>query len=90
MSSRSPAGRPRCFRIARSEQVYALHPDMKGTAKAARPIETSYLDYRRIEGFLMPTRIVNRDRRTGEVVQTVTVRSIRVNQPVEAAVFESR
>ena len=81
---------PRTFRIVRSLQTYALHPDMEGEAARTRTIETTYADYRRVAGYLFPMRLENRDRDSGKVVQTVIVREVRINEPLEAAIFESR
>jgi hypothetical protein len=81
---------PRTFRIARSVQSYALHPDMDGEAGKTRSVESKYLDYRRIAGYVFPMRIENRDRENGAIVQTVVVRDLRVNEALDPGVFTGR
>jgi hypothetical protein len=81
---------PRTFRIARMEQEYALHPDMQGAAGQLRRIESTWLDYRQTGGLILPMRIVNRDRDSGEIVQSIAVREVRVNEPLDAGIFDSR
>jgi hypothetical protein len=78
------------FRIVRSLQTYALHPDMKGEAAKPRTIETTHGDYRRVAGYFFPMRLENRDRDSGEIIQTVVVRDLRVNEPLEPGIFDSR
>jgi hypothetical protein len=81
---------PRTFRIARMEQEYALHPDMQGAPGQLRRIESTWLDYRQSGDLILPMRIVNRDRDSGEIVQSIVVREVRVNEPLEAGIFDSR
>jgi hypothetical protein len=80
----------RSYRIVRSVQTYALHPDLDGEARKVRTIESLYRDYRRLDGYWFPMRIENRDRSSGELVQTVTVRALRINDPMESTLFDSR
>ena len=53
-------------------------------------IETSYEDYRPVEGVLFPHRQVERQLATGEVLATVTVRRIRLNPPLGPERFAPR
>ena len=78
---------PSTWLIDRDRQRRALHVDVD---PAPVWIETSYEDYRPVEGVLFPHRQVERQLATGEVLATVTVRRIRLNPPLGPERFAPR
>lgn len=65
---------PRTRLIARSRDASALHPDADAATHAS---ETTWSDYRRVDGVLRAFRSVRTDLRSGHWKQTVQVESVR-------------
>ena len=75
---------PDTFLIASEVQTSALHPDIDATETRQEDFSS---DYRVTAGVLFPEKSEKRNIDTGEVMQTVTVNSRRVNAPVDPAHF---
>jgi hypothetical protein len=70
--------------IACELDTSALHPDLDSGKDA---FETRRLDYQPTAGVLFFRRSVKRKRSSGEIVQTVRVRSVAVNPALDEALF---
>ncbi len=70
--------------IERDRQRRALHVDVD---PAPVWIETSYEDYRVVDGVQFAHRQVERELAGGKLLSTVTIRAIRINPPVAAGRF---
>lgn len=75
---------PDTWLIERDRQLRALHVDVDPTAEW---IETAYEDYRPVDGVMYAHRQVERQVASGAVLATVTVRTLRVNPPLEPGRF---
>ncbi len=73
--------------IERDRQLRALHVDVDPEPVW---IETSYEDYRPVDGVQFAHRQVERELASGKLLSTVTVRTIRVNPAVAAGRFAPR
>ncbi len=76
---------PRTHLIARSRDVRALHPDID---PATAQLETTFGDYRRIDGMVRPFLSTQVDLRNGQWLQTTRVQSIRSLPALPDAWFE--
>jgi hypothetical protein len=78
---------PQSWRITRRREVRALHPDIDPTPTT---IETRYSDYRSIDGLWFSFSSQNVDLQTGKVLETVRVKTIKVNPAIDPAIFTRR
>lgn len=62
----------------------ALHPDMNA---AEVWIEKRFSDFRAVDGRLFPFLEQQIDLRSGAVLQTSTIRAVRVNLPFDPSLF---
>jgi hypothetical protein len=76
---------PDNWRIERSRDVTALHPDVDASKKS---FETRYSDYRMQDGVLRSFRSEKYDLNTGEKVQTTVIKSIETNPVLDPKMFE--
>jgi hypothetical protein len=76
---------PENWRIERSRDVAALHPDVDAAKKS---FETRYSDFRMQDGVLRSFRSEKFDLDTGEKVQTTVIRSIETNPVLDPKIFE--
>ena len=76
---------PDNWRIERSRDVTALHPDVDASKKS---FETRYSDYRMQDGVLRSFRSEKYDLNSGEKVQTTVVQSITTNPELDPKMFE--
>jgi hypothetical protein len=70
---------PETWMIERDRQQRALHVDVD---PAPEWIETIYRDFRAVSGVLFAHRQVERQVKTGAVLSTGTISTIRINAPV--------
>ena len=75
---------PQSWRITRRREVRALHPDIDPTPTT---IETRYSDYRSIDGLWFSFSSQNVDLQKGKVLETVRVKTIKVNPAINPAIF---
>ncbi|MGE0595784.1 MAG: hypothetical protein AB7P07_05440 [Hyphomonadaceae bacterium] len=75
---------PETYMIARARDVRALHPDVDATETM---LESVYSDFRSVSGVISPFVWLQRDMRTGEVVQRGSVLSLEYNPPLTDADF---
>lgn len=75
---------PETWLIERERQLRALHVDVD---PAPEWIETSYSDFRPVDGVLYAHRQVERRIASGEVLSTGTIKAIRLNSPLAADRF---
>jgi len=76
---------PDNWRIERSRDVAALHPDVDASKKS---FETRYFDFRMQDGVLRSFRSEKYDLNTGEKVQTTVIQSIETNPVLDPKQFE--
>jgi hypothetical protein len=75
---------PATWMIVRSRDVRAFHPDLDATEA---PLESAFSDFREVAGVRSPFEWMQRDLRTGEVIQRGTVLSLEYNTPLTDADF---
>jgi hypothetical protein len=73
------------FLIARETETSALHPDLDSTRTRQ---ETMFVNYRVSAGVLFPRQSQKINSATGEIVQTVVVKSVQVNPEIDTAEFK--
>jgi hypothetical protein len=76
---------PDNWRIERSRDFSALHPDVDPTKKS---FETRYSDFRMQDGVLRSFRSDRYDLKTGENVQTTVIQSIKTNPELDSKLFQ--
>ncbi|HEY7161798.1 MAG TPA: hypothetical protein VH815_11090, partial [Acidobacteriota bacterium] len=76
---------PDNWRIERSRDFKALHPDIDPTKKF---FETRYSDFRMQDGVLRSFHSEKFDLKTGEKVQTSLIQSIQTNPKLDPKMFE--
>ncbi len=76
---------PTTWLIERGRDLRAFHPALDAHEAW---IETVYSDYRRVDGVLRPFLSTNTDLGTGAWQATNTVEAIKVNPPLDAAIFQ--
>jgi hypothetical protein len=76
---------PDNWRIERSRDFKALHPDVDATKKM---FETRYSDFRMQDGVLRSFRSEKYDLNTGQIVQTTIIQSIETNPKLDPKMFE--
>ena len=75
---------PQTWRITRRRDVRALHPDADPTTTT---IESRKSDWRQVNGVWFAFAGEDVDLKTGKVIETTTVKEIKVNPPIDAAMF---
>ena len=75
---------PDTFVVASEIETSALHPDIDSTQTRQ---ETYYSDYAETAGVLFSEKSEKRNMDTGEVMQTVVIKSRRVNGPIDPVHF---
>jgi hypothetical protein len=75
---------PVTWRIARRREVRALHPDIDPTKTT---IESRKSDWRQVDGVWFAFGAEDVDLKTGKVLETTTVKEIKVNPPLDPAIF---
>ncbi|MCI0415084.1 hypothetical protein L0222_20115 [bacterium] len=75
---------PETGRIERTRDVKALHPDIDSTKKLT---ESANSDFRKVNGVLFSFKGVRKNLKTGETVQTTTLKEVKVNPVFEDSVF---
>jgi hypothetical protein len=76
---------PENWRIERSRDVAALHPDVDASKQS---FETRYSDFRMQDGVLRSFRSEKFDLNSGEKVQTTVIQSIETNPKLDPKIFE--
>lgn len=76
---------PASFLIAHGRVVKALHPDIDPTPTT---IDTSWSDFRTIEGLHIPFEARETDLATGKLLQTTTLLEIHANVPADDHFFQ--
>jgi hypothetical protein len=75
---------PENWRITLRRDVRALHPDVDPTPTT---IETRYFDFRQVDGFWFAFANENVDLKTRKVLESTQIKEIKVNQPIDLAIF---
>ena len=75
---------PRNWLITRRRDVRPLHVDINPTPT---PIESRFSDFRKVNGVLFAFASTDTDLATGKVLETTTIRSIKVNPQFDATIF---
>ena len=75
---------PQSFLVTRQRDIRALHPDMDSTQ---RWIESRSSDFRPVDGIVRSFVSTDWDLRTGERLQTVEVRSVKLNPSLDHEIF---
>jgi len=75
---------PRSWRITRRREIRALHPDVDPTKTT---IESRTSDWRQVEGYWFAFAGEDVDLKTGKVLETSAVKEIRINPPIDPAIF---
>jgi hypothetical protein len=73
------------WRISRRRDVRALHPDIDPTSTT---IESRTSDWRRVNGVHFAFADEDLDMKTGKVLETVQIREIKINPPIDLSIFE--
>jgi hypothetical protein len=76
---------PQTWLITRQRDVRPLHVDVDPTPTT---IELRNSDFREIAGVKFPFATTDTDLKTGKVLESTTVKSIKLNPPVDPAIFE--
>ena len=76
---------PETGRIERTRDVKALHPDVDPAKKLT---ESTSSDFRKIDGVLFAFQGVRKNLKTGETVQTTTLKEVKINPVFEDSVFD--
>lgn len=75
---------PKTGLVERKRDVKALHPDMDPTKKW---IESKNSDFRKVEGTLRSFKSEDKDLKTGGIIQTTTVKEVKINPPLQDSIF---
>jgi len=75
---------PQSWRITQRREVRALHPDVDPTPTT---IETRYSNFRQVDGVWFAFLDEDVDLKTGKVIETATVKEIKVNPPIDPTIF---
>lgn len=75
---------PQTWRITRRRDVRALHPDVTPTKTT---IESRKSDWRRVDGVWFTFASEDVDLKTGKVLETATMKDIKVNPTIDPAIF---
>jgi hypothetical protein len=75
---------PQTWRITRRRDIRALHPDVDPTKTT---IESRKSDWRQVDGLWFPFASQDIDLKTRKVLETATVREIKLNPTVDSAIF---
>jgi hypothetical protein len=78
---------PENWRMERSRDVTALHPDVDPTKKS---FETRFSDFRMQDGVLRSFRSEKYDLKSGEKVQTTVIQSVKTNPELDPKIFEKK
>ncbi len=78
---------PGNWRIERSRDFKALHPEMDPTKKWT---ESRYSDFREQDGILRSFRSDDYDLKTGENIQTTIVESFKTNPDIDPKIFKAK
>ena len=73
------------YLVDRETETSALHPDVDATKQ---PQETVFLHYRETGGVMYADRSETRNLESGDILQTDVVKSRKVNERVDQAIFE--
>jgi len=76
---------PKSWLITRRRDVRPLHVDVDPTPTT---IELLNSDFREIAGVKFPFATTDTDVKTGKVIETTTVKSIKVNPPIDPTIFK--
>lgn len=76
---------PETWLIERSRDVRALHPDLDSTAK---PKETVYSDFRKVNGVVRSFKSTTVDLDTGAVLSTDTILEVETNPKLDDSQFQ--
>jgi len=77
---------PNSWLSTRRRDVRPLHVDVDPTATT---IESHFSDFRRVNGVLFAFATADRDLATDKVLETTTVRSVKVNPHLDPAIFNA-
>jgi hypothetical protein len=77
---------PKTWLITQRRDVRSLHPDIDPTPTT---IESSFSDFRKVNGVLFAFASKDTDLATGKVLETTRVRSIKVNPQFNTAIFST-
>jgi hypothetical protein len=70
--------------VERKRDVKALHPDVDATT---RQIESVNSDFRKVAGTVRSYQSTDTDLKTGEIIQTTTVKEIKINPELQDSLF---
>ncbi len=75
---------PQTWRIMRRREVRALHPDVDPSKTT---IETRYSDFRQVDGLWFAFADDDIDLKAGKVIESAQIKEIKVNPPIDPAMF---
>jgi hypothetical protein len=70
--------------VERKRDIKALHPDVDPTIKQIESIES---DFRKIAGTVRSFKATDKDLKTGKIIQTTTVKEIKINPDLSDSLF---
>lgn len=71
--------------VERKRDVKALHPDVDATIKDIESVES---DFRKVGGTVRSFKSTERDLKTGEIIQTATIKEIKINPDLKDSLFK--
>ena len=76
---------PDSWLITRRRDVRALHVDVDPTPTT---IEQTMSDFRNVGGVMFPFANIETDLKTGKILETTTLQSLKVNPSIDHKIFE--
>jgi hypothetical protein len=76
---------PNSWLITRRRDVRALHVDVDPTPTT---IEQKMSDFRKVGGVMFPFANIETDLKTGKILETTTLQSLKVNPSIDQTIFE--
>ena len=71
--------------VERKRDVKSLHPDVDSTIKQIESVDS---DFRKIAGTVRSYKATDTDLKTGEILQTTTVKEIKINPELQDSLFQ--
>ncbi|HET9434438.1 MAG TPA: hypothetical protein VFO37_11810, partial [Chitinophagaceae bacterium] len=76
---------PKTGFVERTRDVHALHPDMDPTKTS---MENTFSDFRKVGDTVRSFRGVQKDLKTGKILQTTTIQEVKLNPKLDDAMFK--